>query len=69
VTNEASIGMSGMHELNILLSSTGCEDKELAESVLQDNNYDLSLAIVELMQLMSLTDNQGVLRYKSQHCV
>jgi OTU domain-containing protein 3 len=58
VTNEASIGMSGMHELNILLSSTGCEDKELAESVLQDNNYDLSLAIVELMQLMSLTDNQ-----------
>ncbi|XP_019859968.1 PREDICTED: OTU domain-containing protein 3-like isoform X1 [Amphimedon queenslandica] len=43
-------------ELELVLASTGCQDRQLAEKVLSDNCYDAHLATIELLQLMELTD-------------
>ncbi|XP_019859971.1 PREDICTED: OTU domain-containing protein 3-like isoform X2 [Amphimedon queenslandica] len=51
-------------ELELVLASTGCQDRQLAEKVLSDNCYDAHLATIELLQLMELTDQTGEAAYE-----
>ena len=66
--------MTGMHdELIQVMQSTGCEvimilihlvhvffkDPVLAEHILQENAYDSQLAILELLQLMDLSESRS----------
>lgn len=47
--------MSKGNDLMTLMHETGCEDPLLAENILQENGYDMQMAIVELLQLMDLS--------------
>lgn len=68
-TSKKASKSTSLSPAEMVIVATGCEDMELVDQCLRENDYDTDLALVEVLQLMSLGNDDTPAAPVQQHLV